>query len=110
MSDFDAFLEAVKNGVTNLAKQTLKDGVDDAKADLNDFEIKAKEDWKRWTVALANGQMSQSDFEGLLKGQAALAQMEALTAAGIAAARIQRFRDAVINIVIDSAFKVFLKV
>jgi hypothetical protein len=34
--------------------------------------------------------------------------MRALTQAGIAAASVQRFRDAVIKLVIDTAFKSFL--
>lgn len=108
MNDFDGFLAELKKSVGDLAQQTLKGGVDAAKADFEDFEEKAKAEWQLWTTALAKGDMDQNDLAGLLRGQVDLAKMHALTAAGLAAERIQKFRDAVIKIVFDTAIKTFL--
>jgi hypothetical protein len=108
MSAFEDFIDVIKSGVKDLAKSTLKDFVDRAEEDFESFVESAKEDWKRWTTMLANGQLSMLEFEGLVRGQKDLAVMHALTEAGIAATRIQRFRDGVIALVIDTAFKTFL--
>lgn len=108
MSKFDDFLDAVRTGVGSLAKDTLKGAVNQAKADAEAFLKRSEEDLKRWTKLLATGELSKDEFEGLVKGLKSLAKMHALTLAGISIIKINRFRNAVINLVIDAAFKAFL--
>jgi hypothetical protein len=108
MSDFDDFTHGVLSGAEDLAKNTLHGFINDARNDAQSFLDKAKADLQRWTKMLAKQQLSQAEFCDLVRGQAALAEMHALTEAGIALARIQQFRDGLIDLVIDTAFKTFL--
>lgn len=108
MSLFDDFLSTITSGAKGLAQQTLKDFVEQANDDTSDLLNQSRQQLKLWTDQLALGQMTQAEFTDLALGLKDLAAMQALTEAGIAAARVQRFRDAVIKLVIDTALKTFL--
>jgi hypothetical protein len=108
VSKFDDFTRAVLDGVPRIATGELKGLVRSAKADAQAFLDSAKEKLERRTEMLARGDLLKEDFEDLVKGQADLAVLFALTQAGVAAARLQRFRKALIDLVIKSAFKTFL--
>lgn len=105
MSKFDDFLHEVKTGTQQIAQQEaaefLEAATKDAQAFLNDLET----DLKTWTQQLASGQLSLTDFEFLVKGKKDLAQMVALKEAGLAVIRIDRVRNALINLVIKAAGK-----
>ena len=110
MSVFDDFLSTVVSGAKGLAQQTLTDFVTQAQNDTKDFLLQSRQQLNDWTTQLAKGQMTKEEFADLALGLKDLAVMAALTEAGIAAARVQRFRDAVIKLVIDTAFQKFLPV
>ena len=108
MSKFDDFLDAVLNGTKDLAKQLFNGFEEDAKADAKDFLEKSKADLERWTSLLAKKKITERDFSDLVHAKKALAEIHALTLAGVALTRLERFRSGLIDLVIDSAFKVFL--
>ena len=108
MSQFDVFYNTVRAGVVDIAKGDLAQYVEQGKADAGQFLQSLQSDLKDWTKALANGDLSKDEFDFLLRGKADLAAMHALTQAGIAAVQVQQFRDALIDLVINSAFKVFV--
>lgn len=108
MSQFDAFYNSVRDGVVDIAKGDLKQFLQQGKADADQFLKSIQDDLKAWTKALANGDLSNDEFEFLVRGKADLAEMHALTQAGIAAVQAQQFRDALIDLVINSAFKIFI--
>ena len=108
MSEFDQFIATVGSGAKGLAQTTLKDFVTQAQDDTRAFLAQSKQQLQDWTTQLALGQLSKLEFEVLVGGLKDLATLRALTQAGIAAADAQRFRDALITLVIDAAFKTFL--
>ncbi len=108
MSDFSEFLQLLKEGVIKLAKEELAGFWETAVKDGEAYLEKSKEDLKRWTARLAAGELSQDDFEDLVQGQIDLAEMELLKQTGLALAEIERFRVNLFNLVVDTAFKVFL--
>lgn len=108
MNQFDDFFAVVVSGSKGLAEQTLQGFVAQAKDDTRNFLNQSKQQLQQWTTQLALGQLSKLEFEVLVGGLKDLAALRALTQAGIAAAAIQRFRDALITLVIDAAFKTFL--
>lgn len=110
MSQFSDFTKAVESGAKTLAGNTLKEFLTQAQLDVKDFLNKEKENFQKWTDQLAKGELTQNEFESLVRGERDLAALLALTNAGIAAARLQRFRDGLIDLVINSAFKIFLKI
>ena len=108
MSTFDEFIKEVIAGAKDIATKEVKGFVSQVQLDAQEFLKKTENDLKDWTQKLAKGQLSEDEFEDLVKGRKDLATFAALTAAGISLATIQRVRDKLINLVIDSAVKTFL--
>ena len=108
MADFSDFLMALEDGTKDLAKKTLKGFKDEALQDSKEFIRKTEEDLKRWMKLLASGELTQEDFEWLILGKKDLAELHALKEAGLALVRIDRFRNAFIDLIIDTAFDMFL--
>lgn len=105
MFKFDKFFKELKDGVKEIAKQEATGFVKEATSDGKDFLDTVKTDLKSWTKQLAQGKLSQDDFEFLVKGKTDLAKMEALKEAGFAAIRVDRVRVAVIDLIITTAGK-----
>lgn len=108
MADFDDFLENLKSGLEELAKKNWKELKDATEKDGKAFFEKTKEDLRRWTKLLAQGDLSKDDFEWLVNSKKDLAEMETLKQAGLALVRLERFQNALISLVVDKAFDTFL--
>ena len=108
MASFDDFLNALKDGLTQLVAQSLADYKNAAVRDGEAFLMKTRADLERWTGELAQGQLSKEDFAWLVKGKKDLGEMEALKQAGLTLVRLDQFRTSLVNLVIGTASKVFL--
>jgi hypothetical protein len=108
MSKFNEFSDTVLKGAKGLAKNSFGGFVDETAKDTQAFLDKVQADLQRWTKLLANGKLTKEDFRDLVQAKKALAEIRALTQAGITLVKIERFRSDLINLVIDSAFDVFL--
>jgi len=108
MSAFDEFLGNVKSGIFEIAKKTIIEHKDQAFEDGKSFIEDTKQDLERWTKLLAKGEISKEEFLFLLKGKQDLFKLNSLTQAGLALIAAQKFRDAVIELVIDTAVDVFI--
>jgi hypothetical protein len=108
MPDFDKFLKTVKIGVEGLAKEMLMGHWQEALNGSKAFLDASKQDLELWTVQLAAGQLSKDDFKDLVLGQMDLAELELLKQSGLAKIKIDLFVNKVLNLVIDTAFDVFL--
>lgn len=104
MSSFDNFLQALEDGVVELARKTLRGFKDEAMSDARVFFEISKDDLQRWTHALADGNLSQDDFEWLLLSRKDVAELYALKQTGLTRIRLDRFKAAFIDLVIDTAF------
>ena len=108
MADFDDFLAALKDNAAVLAKETFDGYEAQAKQDAETFIDKAKDDLKRWTKLLADGDINEEDFSDLVNAKKALAEMFALRQAGLSLIKLEKFRKSFINLVVDTAFEVFV--
>ncbi|MHC4061455.1 MAG: hypothetical protein ACYSUC_04340 [Planctomycetota bacterium] len=108
MSDFDEFIEKIEEGLKQLSQATLKDFKDGFASDAKDFLEDSKEDLQTWTKQLADGKLSKKDFEDLVLGRKDVAEMHALKVAEITKAKLELFKLQVIDLVVDTAFTVFL--
>jgi hypothetical protein len=105
MPKFDDFLAEVRIGITQLAKLEAKDFVKQATGDSQQFVDALEPDLRLWTQQLEAGQLSKPDFEFLVTGKSNVAQMKALTQAGVTAIRIDQIRAALIKLIITAAGK-----
>jgi len=108
MSRFDDFREAVEANLLVLGKDSFEGYSTQMKAMVQSALDKAEANLRRWTVELAGGQLSQDEFENLVRGEADLSEIAGYTAAGISQAEAQRLRDAVTITVINTALDTFL--
>jgi len=108
MSRFNDFVEAVLGGVPDLARSTVGDLPTRAREDAIDFLEKTAADLQQWTEELARGDLTQQDFQDLVEAKKALAEIHALTQTGVALANLERFRRGLIDLVVNTAFDVFL--
>jgi len=107
-SKYDEFVGAVKTGARSLAKDALDGFSEQLAADSQAFLDKIKDDLRRWTDQLALKKIDEEDFRDLVQAKAALAEIRALRECGVELTRLERFRSSLIELVINSAFDVFL--
>jgi hypothetical protein len=108
VSAFEEFRDAVTEGAAELAREYLQEGVEAAREDATAFLDEAHADLDRWTGQLAAGDLTENQFASLVRGQADLARLFALAQTGIGAARLQRFREALMDLVVREGLRVFL--
>lgn len=102
--NFADVFDKLKNDVANLAELTVKTYVKDAKKVAGNLLNALKTKLERWTLLLASGDLTTEDFELLVNSQKDLAEMEALKQAGLAAIRVDQFKDSVFNLIVDTVF------
>jgi hypothetical protein len=108
MSMFDDFVEIFVEGAKQLAGTAAKEFVDQLRTSAENFIRESEEDFKRWTGQLRTGKLTKLEFETLVRTIRGEAALRALTQAGIAKSKAQKLRDALIDLAINSAVKVFL--
>lgn len=105
MPYFDKFLDTLKTELGDLAHQFGDDVKKELINDGRSFAVKSKNDLERWIKQLIDGSLTQDDFEWLVKGKKDLAEMVALKQKGLAQAKIDKYRIALLDTVVSSAFK-----
>lgn len=108
MPDFNGFLDTLTERIGALAVGNLKDFKDAITKDGKAFLDKAQKDLERWTGLLEGGQLTAEEFEFLVKGKKDLADLAALKQAGLAKARLDKFRNSLVELVIGTAVEKFL--
>lgn len=102
--DFQSIFNTLVDGVENLAKDLLKNYVNDAKNDGVAFLNDTKADLQKWVNELAAGDMTTEEFKSLVNGQKDLLEMVALRKAGEAAITIDKFKNSLLNLVTTTVF------
>ncbi len=106
MSVFNDFLNILKSDLIEVGKNFGEDIKNELVDDGQAFAQKCREDLERWTTQLAEGSLSKEDFAYLVKAKKDLAEMEALKQKGLAKAKIDKLKAAVVNSVVGSTLKV----
>ena len=104
--NFPDILKQLKAALGNLAQTTLQNYVSDAKTDAQNMLDSMTSKLQKWTGLLANGDLTTEDFEWLVYSQKDLVELAALKQAGLAEIRIDQFKGSVINLIIDTTFKI----
>lgn len=103
--DFNQFLDHLKEDLGALASEFGDEVRDELIRDGVHFVNRTRDDLQSWSEQLLTGELSKNDFEWLLKSKKDLAEMEALKQKGLAQARIDRLRTALVQSVIGSVTK-----
>lgn len=109
MSKIDDFFKEVQDAINNLIKEEFGSVLTEANEDSLNFMNKSKEKLIKWTTQLAANEITKDDFTALVKGLKALTEIHALTQAGLAAVKLERFRSGIIDIIINKGITIFLQ-
>ncbi|UOE46237.1 hypothetical protein MTO98_17700 [Mucilaginibacter sp. SMC90] len=100
--NFDELYQQLQTNVISIAKASFQSYFDQAKSDGELALENMKENLQTWTAEVQNGSLTTDDLAFLLKGEEGLNEMLALKQAGLAEVQIDRFKQAIINLVVGT--------
>ncbi len=107
MSDLEDFFEKLADGLRQLVEKEWRSLQAEALSDANAFIHQMEADLQRWIRLLAAGDLTQDDFEFLVRGKKDLIELAALKQQGLAAVRLDRFKQALADLIIRTAVDSF---
>ena len=105
MPKFDDILDEIKVGIAELGKKSAKDFVEEVRKDGDAFLREIGDDLERWTELLARKKISAKEFRVLVEFNRDLAQMKALSAAGLAKKKVQNLANGIVDLVTKTVLK-----
>lgn len=104
--NFNEIFNQLKDDVVGLAKSTLNNYGKEAEEDGRELLNSIEEKLKRWTLLLANGDLTTEDFEFLVNSQKDLVTLHALKEGGLAHAEIEQFKNNVFNTIVETVIRI----
>jgi len=105
MSKFTDYIDGLTDKTTTLAKDELKELILSAKKDESEFVRLQAENIERWTVMLAEGEMTPTGFKKMVSKMDVLTKLETIKLEVAAKASAQRLADGIQKHVIDGLCK-----
>lgn len=105
MSKFTDFIDSLKDDAQTLAKGELKTLIADAKKDTSDFVRLQAENLERWTIMLAEGDLTPAGFKKLVSKMEVLTQLDVIKLKVKAKASAQRLQQGITDLVVKGLFK-----
>lgn len=106
MSKFTAFIDSLRDDAGTLAKAEIKKLISDAKRDTSDFVRLQAENLERWTILLADGELTPKGYKKLVSNMEVLTELEVIRLKVKAKASAQRLADGVQDLVVGQLFRV----
>lgn len=103
MSFMDNIIEKLKDGVIDAVKVVGSEFIEQAKADGIDFVKAGAPSLLRYFQLYASAQISQEELKSLVFGLKDLAEMKALTLAGMTAIQVDKTRNTIFQTVTSIA-------
>jgi hypothetical protein len=104
MSKFTDFIDGLVDDTKKLAKDELKTLVSTAKKDTSNFVRLQAENLERWTVMLAEKELTPKGYKLLVKKMEVLTQLEVIKLSVQTKASAQRFAQGVTDLVVKALF------
>ena len=104
MSKFTDFIDSVVDESKELAKSELKGLIATSKKDTSDFVRLQAENFERWTVMLAEGDLTVKGYKKLVKKMEVLTQLDTIKLKVSAKASAQRLADGIQEMVVKGLF------
>lgn len=110
MPFFEDLFYELRDKIAALAKSEVKEYADEAVEDGKELLHQSKVKLKEWTLALTDGMIDKELFAWLVDSQFKLIEMKVLTQTGITQIKIEKFKDSVRHLVVDTILSKVLKV
>ncbi|TDX11188.1 hypothetical protein [Flavobacterium sp. S87F.05.LMB.W.Kidney.N] len=99
--DKDKLIENLKKELKTILTNSYKDIKPQLEKDLNLFLEASKEKLERWIILFSSGDLTEEDFEWLLKSQLDLTALQALQTAGISKIKLNTIKNNIIKMIIQ---------
>ena len=99
--DFKEILKELKNSLLKLFGEKYEDLKTESKKDVDQFLKDSKEKLERWTLLLANQDITPDDYQWLVKSQKDLLLMKALNKAGVSKISLGHFKNKVVKTIVN---------
>ncbi len=99
--DFETLFKSIQTEVISLAKKSLEDSLKEAKADGMDVLDGLKVNIRKWSLQVANKDMTIDDLKFLMETQKEEMEMVALKEAGLKEIELDRFKNGIVGIVVN---------
>jgi len=99
--EFETLLKELKKQLTLLFGEKYQEFGLESKRDIEAFLTASQKKLERWTVLLADGDLSPADFEWLIKSQKDLLALKALEQAGVSKISLGHFKNNVLKTIFD---------
>lgn len=99
--DIEELLKLLKDELLKVLGESYGDFKKETKADVEAFLTLSKVKLERWTVLLANGELTVDDYEWLLKSQKDLLVLNALYQAGVSKLRLGHLKNKIIKTIVN---------
>ena len=100
--NFDQLFKDLESGTETVAREAVQQYAGQAKKDGQDAINSMKTNLPRGAAEAETGDLTKNDLEFLLQEESALDEMKALKQAGLAAVQIDKFRNAMINMILGT--------
>ncbi|MGD2087419.1 MAG: hypothetical protein PVH61_14640 [Candidatus Aminicenantes bacterium] len=104
MSFIDEFIEKIVFIITELAREKLGGGLNEAQKDTREFLDRTKTDIIRWFELLQSDVLTKEEFIRLVKSKKDLLEMTALKQTGLSLVEVEEFRDNILYSLIKVAY------
>jgi hypothetical protein len=103
--DFEELLQNIKDNLMTLVKKELTGYATEGGKEVTSFLKTSYEKLKRWTQLLEAREISRDEYEWLVASQKDLLALEGLYQAGVSKIVLNRFKNAVIQTIVNTVFK-----
>lgn len=104
MSKFTDFIDGILDETGKLAKEEFKELISSSKKDTSDFVRLQAENLERWTIMLADEDLTSKGYKKLVKKMEVLTQLEKIKLKVSAKASAQRLANGINEIVVKGLF------
>ncbi|WP_291152203.1 hypothetical protein [Flavobacterium sp. UBA7680] len=94
-------IENLKKELKTIITSSYKDIKPQLEKDLNIFFEISKEKLERWIILFSSGDLTEEEFEWLLKSQLDLTVLQALQTAGLSKIKLNAIKNNIIKIIIQ---------
>lgn len=105
MSDINEIMKELAQNVADILKDNYKGLESLIKQDTQSFLTESEEDIKTWAKNLADNEITEKEFELLVKSKGALLKLSALKAQGETDITLDKIKNEIIGAVVTSVIK-----
>lgn len=95
--DIEKLLKALKENLSNILGNKLKDVAPQLEKDIKDYIKLSKDKLERWSLLFVEGSITEDELQWLLKSQQDLIALKTLQASGLSKIKLNNIKNSIIQ-------------